>query len=101
MVYQMVHWHAKQQMVIYFQNDDCNNMKKFTYLLIFLACIISFATKAGDSRGGAFAWGIQKGRNISNNIELINGYMRSINPAGMKERGTLNEQYTLILILKE
>lgn len=52
MVYQMVHWHAKQQMVIYFQNDDCNNMKKFTYLLIFLACIISFATKAGDSRGG-------------------------------------------------
>lgn len=100
MVYQMVHWHAKQQMVIYFQNDDCNNMKKFTYLLIFLACIISFAAKAGDRRG-AFAWGIQKGRNISNNIELINGYMRSINPAGMKERGTLNEQYTLILILKE
>lgn len=26
---------------------DCNNIKKFTYLFIFLTCIVSFATKAG------------------------------------------------------
>lgn len=63
-------------------------MAKYIFLFIW---IVTFSVNAGERGYYLFIWGNPEGRNILKNIELMKGYMRSINPVGMKERGTLYE----------
>ncbi len=63
-------------------------MAKYIFLFIW---IVTFSVSAGERGYYLFVWGNPEGKEYFKEIELMKGYMRSINPVGMKERGTLYE----------